>query len=60
MDRSFLADADVIAASRMFVCIRPATYEDAGEADFLKKIFVGRSGELDNTVFVLLAPDGEQ
>jgi hypothetical protein len=59
MDRSFLADANVIGVSRQFVCIRLATYEDAEEAKFLKNIFSGRSGELDNTVFALLAPDGK-
>ena len=57
MDRSFLADKGVIEASRNFVCIRLASYEDAGEAEFLKTVFVGRSGELENTVFVLLSPD---
>ena len=57
MDRSFLADKEVIKASRNFVCIRLASYEDAGEAEFLKTVFVGRSGELENTVFVLLSPD---
>lgn len=47
-------------AAQDFVCIRLATYEDAEEAEFLKEIFVGRSGELENTVFCLLAPDGRQ
>ena len=57
MDRSFLSNKDVIAASRDYVCIRLATYEDADEAEFLKTIYLGRSGELENTVFVLLSPD---
>lgn len=37
-----------------------ATYEDAGEAKFLENIFTGRSGQLENTVFVMLAPDGKK
>lgn len=57
MDRSFLFDEEVIKASRDYVCIRLASYEDAGEAEFLKTIYVGRTGELENTVFVLLSPD---
>ena len=60
MDRSFLTNAQIVEASRKFVCIRLATYEDAEEAEFLKQIFTGRSGELENTVFCLLAPDGKQ
>ncbi len=60
MDRSFLTKQEVVAASRDFVCIRLSTYEDKQEADFLKSIFVGRSGELENTTFVILAPDGRR
>ena len=59
MDRSFLSQANVIEASRKFVCIRLATYEDAQEAEFLKTIFSGRTGALENTVFCLLSPDGK-
>ena len=58
MDRSFLADNDVIAASRKFVCIRLATYENAKENALLKTIFA-RGGNLENTVFALLTPDGK-
>lgn len=58
MDRSYWSRLDVVQASRDFVCIRLATYEDAEEVEFLKKIFVGRSGDLENTVFVLLDSDG--
>ena len=47
----------IIEASRDFVCIRLATYEDEDEANFLRTIYVNREGELDNTVFVLLSPD---
>ena len=58
MDRSFLSQPAVIAASRRFICVRLATYESAEEAEFLKSVFLGRSGELENTTFALLAPDG--
>jgi hypothetical protein len=47
----------VIKASRDFVCIRLATYEDEAEADFLKTIYLGRSGVMENTTFVMLSPD---
>ena len=57
MDESFLSDEKVIEASRDFVCIRLATYEDDAEAEFLKTIYLGRSGDLENTVFVMLSPD---
>ena len=50
MDRSYLSDKDVVEASRDFVCIRLATYENAEEAKILKSIFTGRSGALENTV----------
>lgn len=59
MDRSFLSRPEVVEASRNFVCIRLATYEDAEEARFLATIFRGRSGQLENTVFALLSPDGK-
>ena len=58
MDRSFLSDKEVIAASRKFVCIRLATYEDAAENEILKGIFAMR-GALQNTVFGILTPDGK-
>ena len=59
MDRSFLSNDALVNASRNFICIRTATYEDAEEAEFLRKIFSGRGGELENTVFALLAPDAQ-
>ena len=55
---SFLSQPDVVAASRSFVCIRLATYEDKDEGAFLKAFRVTRSGELENTVFAILSPDG--
>lgn len=60
MDRSYLSHESVVAASRNFVCIRLATYEDQKEADFMRSIFIGRSGELENTTFGILAPDGKR
>jgi len=60
MDGSFLSDERLVAATRGFVCIRLATYEDAEEALFLRGIFAGRDGQLENTVFCLLGPDGRQ
>ena len=56
MDESFLSDANVIRASRNFICIRLATYEDRDEADYLRRVFTGRSGELENTVFAMMDP----
>ena len=46
-------------ASRKWVCARLATYENAAEAKVLERIFVGRSGQLENTVFAMLTPDGK-
>ena len=60
MDRSFLTDERVVAASRNFVCIRLATYEDKQEAEFLKSVYTGRSGQMENTTFAILSPDGRQ
>lgn len=60
MDRRFLSQSEVIAAARNFVCIRLATYEDKQEAEFLKQLFLGRSGELENTLFAILSPDGQR
>ena len=48
--QEFLADQDVIAASRKFVCIRLATYENADENEVLKGVFAP-GGVLQNTVF---------
>ena len=60
MDRSFLSHKDVIAASRDFVCVRPASYMDEGEAKFMMDLIRTRSGNPDNTNFVILAPDGKK
>ena len=60
MDRSFLSHKKVVEVSRKFVCIRLSTYEDKDEAEFLKKTFTPRSGELENTTFVILSSDGQK
>lgn len=59
MDRSFLSHDDVVAASRRYVCIRLATYESEAEARVLASFFTGRTGEVENTTFALVAPDGK-
>ncbi|MFT7619222.1 MAG: hypothetical protein ACI97A_002872 [Planctomycetota bacterium] len=60
MDRSFLSDQAVVKASRGFVCARLATYEDKEEAVFLKSVFRGRTGELENSVFGIFDPTGKK
>lgn len=60
MDRSLLSDADVIKASRSFVCIRTATYEDREEGDFQREIFFGGEGDLRNFGYAILSPDGKK
>ncbi|MCE9583397.1 MAG: hypothetical protein K8T20_13000 [Planctomycetes bacterium] len=60
MDGSYLSNRAVIEASRDFVCIRLATYESKEEAEVMKSYFVGASGELENTMFALIAPDGKK
>src|SRR5438128_206280 len=57
MDRSFLLRKEVIEASRDFICIRLATYEDKDEAAYLVKVFPGRTGALENTIYTMLSPD---
>ena len=58
MDRSFLSNQAVVIASRRFVCARLATYEDSEESKLLKSLVRTRSGELENSVFAILGPDG--
>ncbi|MEC9094311.1 MAG: hypothetical protein VX438_16490 [Planctomycetota bacterium] len=61
MDRSFLSSDQLIKASRDFVCIRTATYEDKQEAEFLKQAFVTRpGGTLRNFGYCILSPDGKE
>ena len=57
MDRSFLSQPAVVAASRRFVCVRLTTYEDEKETTFSKYVFTPRGGDVQNTTFAILAPD---
>lgn len=60
MDRSYLSDQEVVAASRDFVCIRLSTYEDMEEAAFMKSIYRFRGGTLKNSLFAILDPEGKK
>ena len=59
MDGSFLSTRATVEASRPFVCIRLATYENQDEVDFMKTLYVSFTGEIANTLFALLSPDGK-
>ena len=59
MDGSFLSAKATVEASRPFVCIRLATYENQDEVDFMKTLYVSFTGEIANTMFALLSPDGK-
>jgi hypothetical protein len=59
MDRSFLSVTPVVQASRRLVCIRTLTYENTAERDFQRSLFIGRSGDVENTTFCILSPDGK-
>ena len=48
----------MVTASLDFVCIRPATFENFDEGEFLHSVFPAR-GSLENTVFCLFEPDGK-
>ncbi len=48
-----------MAASRKWICVRLATYENEEEGALIQSFFRGRQGTLENTVVVLLDPDGE-
>jgi hypothetical protein len=50
----------VVEASRNFVCVRLATYESQAEADFMKSIYLDRTGAMKNTTFAILSPDGKE
>ncbi|MDP6739968.1 MAG: hypothetical protein QF404_08140 [Planctomycetota bacterium] len=50
----------MVTASRALVCVRPATYESATEGKLLLSLFRGRLGNLENSVFALLGPDGKE
>jgi hypothetical protein len=55
MDRSFLSDKQVVAASRDFVCARLISFEDGEEAKLMQRLW--GSAQV-NTVFALLDPAG--
>ena len=59
MDRGLLSDHAVITASRQYVCIRTATYEDTSEADFHRKKLFGQGSDLRNFGYCLLSPDAK-
>ncbi len=59
LDRGPLSDAKVIATLRNFVCVRPLTYENQAESDYLRKIFAPR-GFLENTVFTIMDPEAKK
>jgi len=58
MDRSYLSDQAVVAASRDFVCARLLTFEDGEEAELMKRLYGRR--QLVNTVFTILDPKGRR
>lgn len=58
MDRSYLSDQAVVAASRSFVCARLLSFEDADEAALMRRLMRGRG--LVNTVFAILDPSGQR
>jgi hypothetical protein len=59
MDGSFLSTRATVEASRPFVCIRLATYENQDEVNFMKRLYVSYTGEIANTMFAMLSPDGK-
>ena len=60
MDRSFLSQPEAIEASRNFVCVRLTTYENQAETEFMRNLYRGPNGEIQNTTFTILSPDGKQ
>lgn len=48
----------MVELSRQFVCARLTVYEDDAETQFLDKLSAHRPGDLKNSTFALLAPDG--
>lgn len=59
MDRSFLSDPDVIAASRDFVCVRLVTFEDVEEMEFMNSIYDFRT-PTKNSLFAILDPSAKE
>ena len=48
-------DAQIIEASRQFVCVRPETYESEENQQMIRSLL---GGKMENTAFCLLSPDG--
>jgi hypothetical protein len=59
MDRSYLSDPDVAAASRNFICVRLVTYEDIAEMEFMKSIYFFRT-PTKNSLFAILDPQAKK
>ena len=59
MDRSFLSDPEVIAASRDFVCVRLVTFEDVEEMEFMNSIYDFRT-PTKNSLFAILDPSAKE
>ena len=55
IDSTYLHRPEVIDASKEFVCIRLTAYEDESERMFMSKLV---KGQVSNTAFAILAPDG--
>ena len=59
MDRSYLSNSEVIQASRDFICVRLATYEDAEEMEFMASIYDYRT-PTRNSLFAILDPSAKR
>ena len=57
MSNRAFGDADFIDASRQFVCVRPDTYENEENQRLVRSML---NGNLENTAFCILSPDGKQ
>lgn len=55
IDSVYLHKPEVIDAAKDFVCIRLTAYEDESERVFVSKLV---KGQVSNTAFAILAPDG--
>lgn len=55
IDSTYLHQPEVIEASKEFVCIRLTAYEDESERVFMSQLV---RGQVTNTAFAILAPDG--
>lgn len=59
MDRSYLSDPEVVAASRSFVCVRLVTFEDVNEMEFMNSIYEFRT-PTKNSLFAILDPAAKE